>query len=433
MEVKLRVLLTGATGLIGSTVAGRLQSQGHELITVTRAPPSSTRAGARNIVLDMANVTRLEDWLPHLEGVDAVINCAGVLQDSPRDSTAGVHVRGAVALFNACVAAKVDRIIHLSAIGVDRDATTEFSRTKLAADKALMALGLDWVILRPSVVLGRPAYGGSALFRGLAALPFLPVAQDTGPLQVVRLEDLVDTILFFLKPQAPTRQVVEIVGRKAYSMTELAQLFRRWLGWRPARIVQIPRLVSAAMYSVGDAVSLLGWRPPIRTTARREITRGATGDPAPWIRLTGIEPRSLEAAFASEPSSVQERWFSQLYLLKALVLGVLALFWIGTGVVSLGPGWEIGKAMMKEGGVGEPLAQLTIIAGALADIVIGIGIAFRRTTRNALYAGVGLSLAYAAIGTVLLPRLWADPLGPMWKIWPIIVLLLVALAIREER
>jgi uncharacterized protein YbjT (DUF2867 family) len=428
-----RVLLTGATGLIGSTVAARLRSEGHELVRVTRRASPYALLQARDVLLDMASATRLEDWLPHLEGVDAVINCAGVLQDSSRDSTRGVHFEGAVALFNACVSAKVNRVVHLSAVGVDRDAPTEFSRTKLAADAALMALDLEWVILRPSVVVGRPAYGGSALFRGLAAMPILPVAPDTGPLQVVRLEDLVDTVLYFLKPHAPTRQVLEIVGRRPYSMTELAQLFRRWLGWRPALIVRIPRAVSALMYRLGDAAGLLGWRPPLRTTARREISRGATGDPGSWIRLTGIEPRSLEAALAAEPPSVQERWFSQLYLLKALVFAVLAIFWIGTGAVSLGPGWEIGKAMMKEGGVGEPLAQLTIIAGALADIVIGIGIAFRRTVRIALHAGIGLSFAYAAIGTVLLPRLWADPLGPMWKIWPIIVLLLVALAIREER
>jgi DoxX-like family len=130
---------------------------------------------------------------------------------------------------------------------------------------------------------------------------------------------------------------------------------------------------------------------------------------------------------------VQERWFARLYLLKPLVFGVLVVFWISTGLVTLGPGWEIGKSLMREAAVGEMLASTTIIGGSLADILIGIGIAFRRTARIALNAAVALSLAYVALGTILLPRLWADPLGPMWKIWPIIVLLLVALAIREER
>jgi hypothetical protein len=130
---------------------------------------------------------------------------------------------------------------------------------------------------------------------------------------------------------------------------------------------------------------------------------------------------------------VQERWFAQLYLLKPLVLAVFASFWIGTGLISLGPGWDIGKAMMFEGGVEDPLASLTVIAGALADIAIGIGIAFRRTTRLALYAALAISIVYAVLGTFLVPRLWQDPLGPMLKIWPIMAFNLMLLAILRDR
>jgi uncharacterized protein YbjT (DUF2867 family) len=69
--------------------------------------------------LDIADATDPKDWWPHLVGVDAVVNCAGVLQDSPRDSTIGVHHDGAAALFLACEKG-VRRVVHVSAIGVDR-------------------------------------------------------------------------------------------------------------------------------------------------------------------------------------------------------------------------------------------------------------------------------------------------------------------------
>ena len=55
------------------------------------------------------------------------------------------------------------------------------------------------------------------------------------------------------------------------------------------------------------------------------------------------------------------------------------------------------------------------------------------SSRIALYAAVGISLIYAFAGTWLVPRLWIDPLGPMLKIWPVIALNLVALAILEDR
>jgi hypothetical protein len=62
-----------------------------------------------------------------------------------------------------------------------------------------------------------------------------------------------------------------------------------------------------------------------------------------------------------------------------------------------------------------------------------MAIAFRRTSRIGLYGAVGLSLFYAIAGTALLPELWKEPLGPLLKIWPILVLHLAALAILEER
>jgi nucleoside-diphosphate-sugar epimerase len=193
----LRILLTGATGLIGRAVLVSLHGEGHAVVAVARNADAAARLpeAVACIALDIAKATSPADWLPHLVGIDALVNCAGVLQDSPRDSTAGVHAEGAAALFAACERAGVRRVVQISAIGVDQGATA-FARTKLAGDKALMARNLDWAILRPSVVVGRPAYGGSALFRALAALPILPRLADAGPLQIVQLDDLVRTVLF---------------------------------------------------------------------------------------------------------------------------------------------------------------------------------------------------------------------------------------------
>jgi uncharacterized protein YbjT (DUF2867 family) len=431
----MRILFTGATGFIGSTALARLKEAGHEVVAVVRRLDASARRlpADRFVILDVAKATKPEHWLPHLHGVDAVINCAGVLQDSARDSTAGVHVGGATALFAACDSAGARRVVHLSAIGVDREAPTAFSRSKLEGDQDLMARDLDWVILRPSVVVGRAAYGGSALFRGLAALPVLPVASNTGPLQIVQLDDVTSTIVWFLRPDASARVVLELAGPERLSMTEVVQKYRRWLGKPPARVLPLPQWAARLMYRVGDFLGWLGWRPPMRSTAEREIVRGAIGDPTQWTRLTGIAPRSLDAALAAEPSPVQERWFAQLYFLKALGFAVFCAFWIGTGVISLSAGWEIGKGLMFQGGVPDPSASLTVIAGALADIAIGTLIAFRRTTRLGLYAALAISFAYAIVGTVLVPALWSDPLGPMLKIWPVIVFNLMLLAILDDR
>jgi uncharacterized protein YbjT (DUF2867 family) len=360
------------------------------------------------------------------------VNCAGALQSGPGDSLSGVHEKGPAALFAACEAAGVRRVIHFSAIGVDRETPSSFSQTKLRGDEVLKQRNLDWVILRPSVVVGRASYGGSALFRGLAALPILPEMPETGPLQIVQLDDVVQTVIFLLQPEAPSRISLELAGPERLAFSDVVEHYRRWLGWRPARRWAMPGWLAGTMYRLGDFAGLLGWRPPIRSTARREITRGAVGNPAEWSRLTGIAPRSLSAALVAEPASVQERWFAGLYFLKGLLFVVFPLFWIMTGVISLGPGYGIGVSLMEEGGAGA-LAGPSVVAGALADILIGVAIAVRRTSRLGLYAALAISIFYVIAGTILVPRLWADPLGPMLKIWPILVLNLIALAVVEDR
>jgi uncharacterized protein YbjT (DUF2867 family) len=434
-EAGLRVLLTGATGLIGSAVLARLHAGGHQVVAVVRRIDRHARRlpAAACIALDFRQATTPDQWLPHLRGVDAVVNCAGVFQDSPRDSTSAVHTGGAAALFAACQQAGVRRVVHVSAIGADADAPTRFTQSKHQGEEALMRRDLDWVILRPSVVVGRPAYGGSAMFRGLAALPITPSIADTGLLQIVQLDDLVATVEFFLSPDAPTRRSMTVAGPQPLGLTDVIRAYRRWLGYRATPLVAIPHWLANAMYRLGDAVSLLGWRPPLRSTARQEMVRGAVGDPTDWTRLTGIAPRALGDALAAEPASVQEHWFAQLYFLKPLVIGVYAFFWIATAVVALGPGFDTAMALMQEAGAGTALAAASVIGGALTDIVIGTAMIFRRTARRALYAALGVSLFYMIVGSIILPRLWFDPIGPMLKMLPVLMLNLVALATLDER
>lgn len=428
----MNVLIIGATGLIGSSILARLSMGGHRIRAASRRTREAAGDGIEWVRLDMSRALGADDWARALDGIDAVVNCVGILQDGPADDIRAAHELGPAALFGACERAGVRRVIHFSAIGVDRLTPSEFSRTKLAGDEALMARDLDWVILRPSVVLGRAAFGASALVRGLAALPVLPLMPDTAPLQPVQLDDVAETVLRLLPADAPGRVVLELAGPERLDFAGIVGAYRRWLGYKPARTLALPRPLAVMLYRLGDLAGLLGWRSPMRTTARLEIARGATGDPGPWTDTTGIVPRRLGAALAAEPASVQERWFASLYFLKPVVFASLSLYWALSGVASLWPGYGIGMALMEQGGAGA-LAMPAIVAGGLADLLIGIGIAVRRTARPALLAGIAVSLLYAAAGTAVLPRLWIDPLAPLLKIAPMVALMLVALAMLKGR
>lgn len=425
----MKILVTGASGLIGTAVVARLTTAGHQVVRAVRVVPE---APGNFVKIDMATALTPEDWRGALAGVDAVVNCAGVLQDSGHEQTRQVHALGPAALFDACERAGIRRIIHFSAIGVERAQPSSFSATKFAGDRMLMERDLDWIILRPSVVLGRPAFGASAMFRGLAALPLLPLMPDTGRLQVVQLDELVETVVFFLEAGSPSRLELDLAGPEPLSFQDIVVHYRGWLGWRPAPAFTLPRWVSRLIYRLGDLAGALGWRPPVRTNAAREIARGAIGNPDPWHRLTGIQPRSLQAALTAHPATVQERWFAGLYFIKPAIFVVLPFFWIMTGVISLTTGWHNGVGLLLGTAVSD-LAGPAVVAGAIADIIIGTLIAFRRRARLGLQGAIAICLFYAVAGTILRPDLWNQPLGPLMKILPIFLLHLVALAILEER
>lgn len=428
----MRVLVTGATGLIGSTICARLASEGHTVVGVTRGERLGGGAVSSWVEQDFSAKTGDQTWQRHLSGIDAVVNCVGALQDSPGENTGQAHHHGADVLFAACEKAGVRRVIHFSAIGVDRHQASGFSRTKHAGDEALKNRDLDWVILRPSVVIGRSAFGASAMFRGLAALPVVPMMPDTGQLQVVALDDVVATVLFFVDPASPSRVEIELAGPQRLTMAQVVSIHRHWLGWKPAHNFLLPHWLGNLVYRFGDLAGKLGWRPPMRSTARQEIVHGAVGDPEQWTRLTGIVPRPLTAFFLANPAGVQDRWFARLYFIKPVLMVILVLFWLLTAIISLTTGFWNGVELLLEANAGW-LAQPGVVAGALADLSIAILIAWRRTSLLGLWAAVALSTFYIVAGTILRPDLWNEPLGPLLKIWPILAAHFVALAILKER
>lgn len=429
-----RILLLGATGLIGTAVAARLRAVGHEVTGVARRVDGAARRVpvARWVALDLRDIEGPQDWLPHLDCIDAVVNCAGTLQDNGRDSTAHVHAAAPAALWTACEQAGIRRVVQMSAMGVDRPAATEFMRTKQDGDAALEASGLDWVILRPSVVLGRQAYGGSALIRGLAAMPCALAIDEARQIEAVQLDDVAETVARMVEPGAASRVAFDLSGPERLDFADVVARYRAWLGWRPARRLRLPGFVLAAAWRLGDLVAWLGWRPPVRTTARIELAMGSTGDGRMWRQLTGIPPQSLDAALSANPAGVQERWFARLFLLKPVAIVSFALFWLLTGLITLGPGR--GEAIrLTEATAAAPWAWELVVGGAMLDVAMGLSLLHRRTVRAALIVAFFGTMGYLVAGTILMPELWADPLGRLLKIAPIMVLNLVCLAILDDR
>jgi uncharacterized protein YbjT (DUF2867 family) len=432
----MRVLVTGAYGLIGSACLARLRRDGHELVGMGRATGEARRRFpyAGWVEADVAQLVTVADWRPLLAGVDAVVNCVGVLQDGVRDDTRRVHVEATTALFEACAAASVRRVVHVSAISATREGPTAFSRTKAEAEARLAQLDLDWMILRPGLVLGASVYGGSAMLRGLAGFPLMtPVVGADSKVQVVSMDDLADTVAFCLGPSAPAKAIWDVAHPQVLTLVELVQAIRRWHGFPPRPALQLPASASRVVSVLADALGLLGWRSPARATAMAQLKAGAVGDPAAWMAATRINPKSLDDLLAARPASVQDRWFARLYLLKPAALIALALYWVASGVIALGPGRAAALAQLNQAGLSELAAGVILLGSALLDVALGLLLAVRTFARAALQLMLAVTAVYMIAGTMLAPALWIDPLGPLMKLVPVLLATVLTLAIMDER
>lgn len=427
------VLVLGGYGLIGQAVVERLLNEGYAVIAAGRrvGPARRRWPGAEWREADLAGLTTPAAWASLLEGVDVVVNAAGLLQAGLADHPSALMRQALPALYVRAPTAGVRLIVQISASGVAADASTPFMRDKAIADAALLAAGLDAVILRPGLVISPTAYGGTAMLRGLAAFPaFVPAAHATSPVQTVAIEDVADAVCAAVAGRIPAGTVVDLVEQPVRSLADTLSLFRSWLGFGPAPVLALPSATAAFAVWGADVVGWLGWRSPLRSTAIAVIRDGVTGNGREAALALGRPLKTLPETLGSIPRGVQERWFARLWLLKPLMLGTLSAFWIASGAITL---LDPGRAVVAGSAHGFAPPTALVIAGALLDIALGLAVLARPLAGLALKGMILTGLAYVAAGTLLASSLWMDPLGPLVKVLPEILLSLVALATLDDR
>lgn len=120
--------------------------------------------------------------------------------------------------------------------------TSAYARSKAKADAVLARLDMNWLIVKPSLVIGRGSHGGTSLLRGLAGLPFvLPLPGEAKErFQPIAIDDLAIGIAALVAKDAPARVTLHAAGPETASVRDILVSYRAWLGFRPAREVKVP-------------------------------------------------------------------------------------------------------------------------------------------------------------------------------------------------
>jgi uncharacterized protein YbjT (DUF2867 family) len=368
-----------------------------------------------------------------------VVNCLGVLQDGPGSDTGAVH-RDFVARLLAAIrdSGRAVRLVHLSIPGAANEDRTAFSMTKREAERLIAASGIPHAILRPGFGVAPAAYGGSAMLRALAAFPIdLPANEAGTSFQPVAVEDISATIGWLAgrcnDDAASSAVTWDLMQPQKVTLAGVIEQFRFAFGTADYPRLTMPALMLDLGAKLGDLANRLGWMPPMRSTAIAELRRGVTGDPQSWMEATGIVPRTISQMVGQRSATIQDKWFARLFLIKALVIASLAIFWIASGFIALVISFPATKAILVAHGFSQTIAAPFAAVTSLMDISIGVLIAFRRSCAAGLIAGVVLSLGYMVGTAVLTPDLWIEPLGALVKTGPAIVLMIVALLTLDNR
>ncbi|MCS7091467.1 MAG: complex I NDUFA9 subunit family protein [Verrucomicrobiota bacterium] len=153
----MNVLVTGATGFVGQAVVQRLQDQGHTVRALVRDPRSSR---ARRLV-ETASVSLFAGSVLDAAAVrtaatdaDAIVHLVGIIRECGDQTFENLHVRATLNVVQAARTAGVRRLVHVSALGTRADAPSRYHRTKWEGEENVRASGLEWTILRPSLIYG---------------------------------------------------------------------------------------------------------------------------------------------------------------------------------------------------------------------------------------------------------------------------------------
>ena len=245
------LLLTGATGLVGSAVLRRLTARGAAVRCLVRDP---RRLGAERVRVQLAigDLSDPASWRHALRGVKTVVHLAATERDQPRATIEEIDGLAALRLLRAAERAGAERFLWLTPLGASPHHRSRVYRAKALAEHAVAASGLSTAIFASSLVY---APGDRRLQRleRLALLPAVPLmGQGDARTQPIWADDGADCVLAVLDDGAGGR--FELAGPDVLSHREVVQLALR-AAQRRRRLVPVPLTVARPLLRAHETLA----------------------------------------------------------------------------------------------------------------------------------------------------------------------------------
>jgi NADH dehydrogenase len=231
------LLLTGATGLVGSALLPRLLAEGTEVRCLVRDP---RRLGAQRVRVQIAlgDLTDPPSFRNALRGVHTVVHLAASIRDQPGGSIEELNGIATWRMVEAAERQGVERFVFFSALGASSHNRTRLLRAKALAEQAVSEAGLSSIVFAPSIVYA-PGDPWLTLLERLALLPLMPVSgRGRAVFQPIWAEDVADCVIAALRTESPEERY-ELAGPEGLSHDDMIRLVLRSLSRRRA-LLHVP-------------------------------------------------------------------------------------------------------------------------------------------------------------------------------------------------
>ena len=290
------ILVTGATGFVGSHVVKALRTEGRAVRVLVRDPSKATQLASSGCELARGDLTDPDSLPPVLEGCDSVIHLVAIITGKPSDFER-IMVKGTRALLLAAERAKTRRFLHMSALGASERSKdlVPYYGAKWAMERDVMNSGLDFTIFRPSFVFGRDGGVLPMFIRQVRWLPITPVAGDGNRrCQPIWADDVAAFFAKALSTPASVRETHDLGGPDTPTWNELFEAIQMALG-KKRRLFHVPTGLLRANAAVLERLP----RPPVtRDQIKMLEFEDNVGDVTPAVERFGIKPMSLHEQLA---------------------------------------------------------------------------------------------------------------------------------------
>jgi uncharacterized protein YbjT (DUF2867 family) len=259
------VLVTGAAGLVGRHCCDELTKAGWKVRALVRNPSKAAmRLSHMPVELHVGDIRNAGSVAKAMAGCGSVVHLAAVAIERKGQGYADTNTAATIVLLDAARAAGIDRFIYMSQNGADSSSAHEFLRSKGLAQDAVVASGLSYTVLKPSVIFGPEDEFVNVLARLVRLSPVIYPLPDGGRarFQPIAVRDVAKAVRVALEKQATRRGIYSIGGPAPLTLREMTERILVAMGVR-RRIVAVP--ISALRPLIAAATKALP-NPPVTTS-----------------------------------------------------------------------------------------------------------------------------------------------------------------------